>query len=697
MVGKRTLISLIMAFALAVTLASLPAFAVEEGDSAGDGLNAQALGRGDLSAIEFVYIESPAAASGSAQNIVIGFADGGFVAEGSQLDIVGPYGNVITLPQAAAVDGAVLFTADTSALDYGRYDIAELRYVSANGAPVSVSFAQDDVVDYAFEVGEPYASGEGVSTKGYTVDDSDELIEVDDIASGMAAAGVDPANGPESEGSTSGDELSAQAHDGFVIVLDPGHGGEDGGAGGYGLSEKDVNLRIALYCRDKLQQIPGVTVYMTRYDDSTVGLQDRVDFAVNHNADLVVSLHNNAGGGSGSEVIVPNSSTWYYDETFRTGNELGTVILNKLTALGLGVHQGVYSRDYPQNDDATSEWYYGDGSTADYYKLVRGPRQKGVLGIIVEHAFIDSEGDAAFLASDENLKNLGEADAQAILDYYDSSEGISRLYWGIYDKAYYLAHNQDVQDAFGGSALRSFGHFRMYGMDEGRRGNVLFDVSYYKENNADLASAYGNDLPKYYDHFLNFGIKEGRQGSADFSPAYYRYANADLLAAFGTDWPQYYKHYVTFGINEGRAGTGVIPTGGVLYRLFQPANGEHHYTLNPEERDICTSQWGWVYEGTAWTCPDSSSTPVYRLFHPVTGLHHYTTSEAEREKCVNDWGWTYEGIAWYSDDAQGVTVYRLFHPVTGLHHYTISEEERGICIDQWGWVNEDVAWYGLAA
>ena len=60
----------------------------------------------------------------------------------------------------------------------------------------------------------------------------------------------------------------------YVIVLDPGHGGHDNGASGNGIVEKDVNLSIALYLRDFLTQYDNITVYMTRTDDTFVGLTD---------------------------------------------------------------------------------------------------------------------------------------------------------------------------------------------------------------------------------------------------------------------------------------------------------------------------------------------------------------------------------------------------------------------------------------
>ncbi|MCG8402262.1 MAG: N-acetylmuramoyl-L-alanine amidase [Firmicutes bacterium] len=81
---------------------------------------------------------------------------------------------------------------------------------------------------------------------------------------------------------------------GRVIALDPGHGGSDPGARGpSGLQEKDVNLDIALRLREILTQ-SGAKVIMTRTQDSYVDLYERTNIAARHNADVFLSIHNNA-------------------------------------------------------------------------------------------------------------------------------------------------------------------------------------------------------------------------------------------------------------------------------------------------------------------------------------------------------------------------------------------------------------------
>ncbi|MSP53628.1 MAG: N-acetylmuramoyl-L-alanine amidase [Gammaproteobacteria bacterium] len=80
-----------------------------------------------------------------------------------------------------------------------------------------------------------------------------------------------------------------------IIVIDPGHGGQDPGASGQrGTHEKNVTLPIALDVRHDLQKIPGVKVYMTRERDIYPSLGQRLALARKVKADLFVSIHADA-------------------------------------------------------------------------------------------------------------------------------------------------------------------------------------------------------------------------------------------------------------------------------------------------------------------------------------------------------------------------------------------------------------------
>lgn len=85
------------------------------------------------------------------------------------------------------------------------------------------------------------------------------------------------------------------------IVIDPGHGGTDGGASGNGIVEKDLTLQISKYMYDKFDEL-GIPVSITRTTDETLTPTERVERILapyGNNSDvIVISNHINAGGGT---------------------------------------------------------------------------------------------------------------------------------------------------------------------------------------------------------------------------------------------------------------------------------------------------------------------------------------------------------------------------------------------------------------
>jgi N-acetylmuramoyl-L-alanine amidase len=81
-----------------------------------------------------------------------------------------------------------------------------------------------------------------------------------------------------------------------VIVIDPGHGGEDNGtqAGGADVIEKNLVLTFGLALRDRLEKSGKYRVVMTRTDDTFIALADRVKVARSEAAALFVSIHADA-------------------------------------------------------------------------------------------------------------------------------------------------------------------------------------------------------------------------------------------------------------------------------------------------------------------------------------------------------------------------------------------------------------------
>jgi N-acetylmuramoyl-L-alanine amidase len=81
-----------------------------------------------------------------------------------------------------------------------------------------------------------------------------------------------------------------------VVVIDPGHGGDDNGteAGGNDIMEKNLVLTFGLALRDRLEKSGKYRVVMTRTDDTFIALGDRVKVARKESAALFISIHADA-------------------------------------------------------------------------------------------------------------------------------------------------------------------------------------------------------------------------------------------------------------------------------------------------------------------------------------------------------------------------------------------------------------------
>lgn len=145
----------------------------------------------------------------------------------------------------------------------------------------------------------------------------------------------------------------------YVVVLDPGHGGTDSGAenqnGISSESESRLTLKIANYVKQELEKSAQFVVYMTRTDDSYVGLSERVNYAASKNADILVSLHLNSADSktaNGAEILVPRTGR-YNSKIAENAGQLAQDILKKLVSLGL------YNRGLVYRDSASGTKYPG--------------------------------------------------------------------------------------------------------------------------------------------------------------------------------------------------------------------------------------------------------------------------------------------------------------------------------------------------
>lgn len=209
---------------------------------------------------------------------------------------------------------------------------------------------------------------------------------------------------------------STAASDPIVIVLDPGHGGSDPGAiSSGGITEESVNLKIATYMKEQLEEYSGVEVYMTRTSNVYVGISERADIANSYDADLFISIHANSSTSSsanGAEVYYPNgnyTSNYSTSVSYSQTKALAQSVQDGLVSLGL-TNRGIFVRN------ATTD-KYADGTTADYYGVIRYNKIYGIPAILIEHGFLSNSSDVSnYFNSDTKLKALATSNVEAIVE-----------------------------------------------------------------------------------------------------------------------------------------------------------------------------------------------------------------------------------------------------------------------------------------
>ena len=386
--------------------------------------------------LRYIYMEETQLAGGETSHLLISLDDERTF-EGASLELIGrESGEVFVAEGTAAGEGELLF--EIPALKEGTYGLGILSVALAKGTVETLNIADiEGLNEAAFGVGlapaldEPKImpltdesndplSAESASDSG---GDASGVVSVDVKNTDMGAVARQISEALTQQATlsrTEADELSAEGAVGkVVVVLDPGHDDSHAGARSHGLVEERMTLTVANYCKKYLEDnYSNVTVYMTRTSTAcpypgTTSVQDnasRVDAASRVSANAYVSIHFNTTGAAstataGAMVFYPNGN--YNASASSGGLTLAKEILQRLVALGLR-NNGV--RIYNSQSGDT----YPDGSLADYYGVIRRSKLYGFPGIIVEHAFLNNDSDAAFCASDDNLKKLGEADAKGI-------------------------------------------------------------------------------------------------------------------------------------------------------------------------------------------------------------------------------------------------------------------------------------------
>lgn len=183
--------------------------------------------------------------------------------------------------------------------------------------------------------------------------------------------------------------------DGQIVLLDPGHGGIDGGkVGTNGAEEKDVNLQISLILKELLEQ-ENIPVLMTRTEDERLGttqvedLKERVNIMNSKKPVLSVSIHQN----SYHEESVHGAQTFYYTDS-QEGKKAAEIIQSALKEID------------PENTKQAK-------ANSTYYIL----KKTEVPVVIVECGFLSNYEEAENLTDEEYQKKLAQAVANGIRQY----------------------------------------------------------------------------------------------------------------------------------------------------------------------------------------------------------------------------------------------------------------------------------------
>ncbi len=172
-----------------------------------------------------------------------------------------------------------------------------------------------------------------------------------------------------------------------IIIIDPGHGGNDTGALRNNIQEKDLTLAIAQKVRKELQKRGYSNVIMTRSSDSTLALADRVRIANDYHADIFVSIHIN----SSVKNEIHGIETHYYSES---GYNVAKIMHKKLMSRVDANDRGLFK----------SKFYVINHTEAP--------------AVLLELGFISNASERSLLNSEKRQSDSAKAIAEGITEYF---------------------------------------------------------------------------------------------------------------------------------------------------------------------------------------------------------------------------------------------------------------------------------------
>ena len=224
-----------------------------------------------------------------------------------------------------------------------------------------------------------------------------------------------------------------------VIVVDPGHGGEDEGAiGSSGYKEKDFNLMVSKELQKMLEE-KGFYIILTRDNDRFVSLSDRTKIANEAGADLFISIHANASTNKEARGFIS-----FFLSDAKTDQARATAALEN-SAIKFETTESqkdyVSDLDFILLDMVQSEFLKESADLAaiieqniqEYTKInSRGIDQAGFFvlnktympSVLIESAFISNKDDEKLLKSDKTHKDIARAITESVVQFKQKYEAI---------------------------------------------------------------------------------------------------------------------------------------------------------------------------------------------------------------------------------------------------------------------------------
>lgn len=211
---------------------------------------------------------------------------------------------------------------------------------------------------------------------------------------------------PEEEPSVTANDIIVTEEEVNVplIVIDPGHGGDDDGCCRGDVSEKELNLQIALRLSSKLQEM-GYETVLTREDDETaLTLEERVNIAEAAGGNLYISIHQNACDEKESSIA--GIETWFSGCPDKEGGANWYCdCCNDSRRLAQLVQMGAVSRT-GANDRGLQQ-------SQELYVI----RETTMPSCLIETSFLSNTAERNAISSEEYQEQLTAGIAQNI-DYY---------------------------------------------------------------------------------------------------------------------------------------------------------------------------------------------------------------------------------------------------------------------------------------